>query len=78
MRNLLLGCVLVLAGCDGLHEAYVKADEKTYIYASPKLKEWAQMKQEQGDDEWVEIVNDKDASWKARIEKAKKAMKEDE
>lgn len=81
MRMLLvLSFLLLITGCKTTYpgESYVAADEETYIYAQPKLEEWAKFKAEQGDDEWIPIVKNKGISWKARIERAKKAGKNDE
>ncbi len=67
--------ILVMVGCCTTYPgaAYVDADESTYIYAVPKLKEWA----EQKGGSWPTIVKNKDISWKARIERAKKAGKKE-
>jgi hypothetical protein len=74
MKNLLMVLVLAMSGCCAYPgQVYVEADEATYIYASPKLKEWAEAK---GGD-WPTIVKNKDISWKARIERAKAKAKEE-
>jgi len=82
-KGLWMGIVMILmlfTGCCTTYpgESYVSADEETYIYAQPKLEEWAKFKKEQGDDEWEMIVKNKGISWKARVERAKKAGKNDE
>lgn len=70
MKKLFLGLTLVMAGCCAYPgEAYIKADESTYKWAAPKLKEWAEAK---NDAEWTEAVDAKLVSWEARIQKGKK------
>lgn len=81
MKNtILLITFLLFTGCCSTHpgESYVASDEETYLYAQPKLEEWAKIKAEQGDPDWEGIVKNKGISWKARIERAKKAGKNDE
>jgi len=65
------GCCTAYPGA-----AYVDADESTYNYAAPKLVEWAETKKKAGDGEWVKIVQNKNISWKARINRAKKAAED--
>jgi len=68
MRHLLLGAVLVLAGCCSYPgKAYVEADESTYEWSRPKLEEWAEAK----GGAWPEAVRLKMDSVDARIQQAK-------
>ena len=71
--TLMTGCCTTYPG-----ESYVGADMDTYLYAQPKLEEWAAQKAKDGDPDWVDIVKNKGISWKARIERAQKAGKNDE
>lgn len=69
MRNLLMGLVLVMSGCCAYPgEVYITADESTYKWAAPKLREWAEAK---NDPEWTEAVDAKLISWEARYKKGK-------
>ncbi len=70
MKKIVLGLVLVLAGCCSTPgESYIKADRSTYDFAKPKLEAWAKQKAEAGDKDWESIVKNKLISWDARISK---------
>lgn len=66
--------ILVLGGCGSLNKSYVEADLRTYEYAAPKLVEWSEQKAAAGDQTWVPIVKDKNTAWRARIDRALKAL----
>ena len=64
----------LFTGCGSLHEDYVASDRETYIYAQPKLEEWAKQK---NDPEWEEIVRIKGIAWEVKITRAEENLKKD-